>query len=350
MLYINPNSKEVTKALSEHYQAIKCFIRKKIGQNKKCNDPDCKICDSNIESIEAIPLKLKEYLLLDNVLKDLICGSPNELVELNDYLLSEIFGNYIFTTILKSLNKKKKDQTKEDEFFISYYHQKLEILSRVFDYNRWFIKLRPTSQYSAYHLAKNLNRSTCTYCNRIYTNTMLTSKGGKLMRPQFDHWFPKSRYPLLALSFYNLIPSCSICNSSSKGDKELYLNKHVHPYIDVNQTRNFEFNYEFDEKLDSYNISIQSLNGCLKSKDTLEELNVHTMYNAHHSELKDLIKLREAYSEDYIEKIQELFKDSHLSKQEIYRILFGTELDEQDFHKRPMSKFKHDILKELDII
>ena len=41
---------------------------------------------------------------------------------------------------------------------------------------------------------------------------------------------------------------------------------------------------------------------------------------------------------------------NNLSKNEIYRILFGTELDVKNFHKRPLSKFKHDVLKELKII
>ena len=46
----------------------------------------------------------------------------------------------------------------------------------------------------------------------------------------------------------------------------------------------------------------------------------------------------------------QFFPNRGLSKEETYRLLFGTELDAKDFHKRPMSKFKHDILKELGII
>ncbi len=74
------------------------------------------------------------------------------------------------------------------------------------------------------------------------------------------------------------------------------------------------------------------------------------MYNAHHSELGDLIKIKEAYSDTYIEKMQQFFPDTKMSRAEVFRLLFGTEIDSNDFHKRPLSKFKHDILKDLGVL
>lgn len=56
--------------------------------------------------------------------------------------------------------------------------------------------------------AQRIGVTTCPYCNRSYIFT--SSKSGT--RPQYDHYFPKSKYPYLALSMYNLIPCCSICN------------------------------------------------------------------------------------------------------------------------------------------
>ena len=43
------------------------------------------------------------------------------------------------------------------------------------------------------------------------------------------------------------------------------------------------------------------------------------------------------------------FDKLHISKSEAYRLIFGVEYNEIDFHKRPVSKFKCDILKELGI-
>ena len=53
------------------------------------------------------------------------------------------------------------------------------------------------------------------------------------MRPQFDHWFPKKKYPLLAISFYNLIPCCTYCNSSVKGDIEFANNLRTEDGADI---------------------------------------------------------------------------------------------------------------------
>ncbi len=61
----------------------------------------------------------------------------------------------------------------------------------------------------AYWLQSQLGVKVCPYCNRMYTTT---SYGKKRTRPEFDHFYPQSRYPYLAVSLFNLIPSCNICN------------------------------------------------------------------------------------------------------------------------------------------
>ena len=54
---------------------------------------------------------------------------------------------------------------------------------------------------------------------------------------QIDHFFPKGKYPFLALSYYNLIPSCDKCNESpNKGQNDPIEQaakgkKIQHPYI-----------------------------------------------------------------------------------------------------------------------
>jgi len=55
------------------------------------------------------------------------------------------------------------------------------------------------------------------------------------MRPPLDHFYPRSRYPFLGTSFYNLIPSCHQCNSSVKGAKNPLDENLTHPY-DIDET------------------------------------------------------------------------------------------------------------------
>jgi hypothetical protein len=177
---------------------------------------------------------------------------------------------------------------------------------------------------------------------------MITRGNRKIIRPQFDHWYPKSIYPLLALSFYNLIPSCANCNSIAKGEMQLNTTDHVHPYIDSNQTSEFKFNYFYNKRLDEFRIFLEAKDpGNMRVTKTLKALNIDEMYNTHMDELKDMIKIRQAYSEKYIAQMRNFFPRSGLSPEEVYRLLFGTELIEPDFHKRPLSKFKKDILIKL---
>src|SRR5690606_14812699 len=74
-------------------------------------------------------------------------------------------------------------------------------------YTDWFLPEKKN-----YLLAGLLDQHTCIYCNREYIFVYRKNEG-KGMVPQFDHWFPKGDYPLLALSFYNVIPSCATCNA-----------------------------------------------------------------------------------------------------------------------------------------
>lgn len=345
MLFINPDSSQVLEALKEHKKTIKCRVFRKL--NVFCLIKDCPTCKARtltFTSSFSIETKVKDYLLRENNLDDLIDSKPGELKELNSNFLEEILPinefnnleNYYLATIE---NKKKLYPLIYDLF-----HD----LSKLFNYE-WLSKKSLGENYSLYSLAESLNRRSCTYCNRTYTTTMVTKSNGKLMRPQFDHWYPKWKYPLLALSFYNLIPSCYTCNSSSKGRSEIDISTNIHPYIDKNQQNDFSFSY-INSKMKQYHVYVRSHNTDNKALNTIKALNIDTMYNAHLPELTDLIELKKAYSDKYLDQLKKFFPNSGLSEEEIYRLAFGTEINAKDFHKRPMSKFKYDILKELGVI
>ena len=86
----------------------------------------------------------------------------------------------------------------------------LAVIEKVFDYHDQLSQ----SKSKSYWLARHIGHNTCTYCNRQYTFTVDgPNDESRKTRPDFDHWFPKSLFPLLSLNIYNLIPSCKICNS-----------------------------------------------------------------------------------------------------------------------------------------
>jgi len=76
----------------------------------------------------------------------------------------------------------------------------------------WFRSFRKTI-YNGFDLANNLKIEVCPYCNKNYTNTFRMDSISKNIFPSFDHFLPKASFPLLTLSFFNLIPTCNVCNT-----------------------------------------------------------------------------------------------------------------------------------------
>ncbi|GEQ19068.1 MULTISPECIES: hypothetical protein [Clostridium] len=56
-------------------------------------------------------------------------------------------------------------------------------------------------------IIEKTNVKVCPYCNLAYTYNR-----GDSVTAQLDHFFSKSEYPMFALCYYNLIPSCPSCN------------------------------------------------------------------------------------------------------------------------------------------
>ena len=93
--------------------------------------------------------------------------------------------------------------------------------TKIFDYDK-FSKANSNNQGAAYWLQHQLDVKVCPFCNRIYTTTLFNRN----VRPAFDHFYPKSIYPYLAVSLFNLIPICDICNKA-KSDR---IDSIIYPY------------------------------------------------------------------------------------------------------------------------
>jgi len=88
----------------------------------------------------------------------------------------------------------------------------------------------------------------CPYCN-AETVGMAHLSASKFIS-DIDHIFPKSVYPLLSLSLYNLVPVCNRCNSRFKKDENMLelWNGHdplpeLHPYVH-NIYKHIRFDYK----------------------------------------------------------------------------------------------------------
>jgi hypothetical protein len=183
-------------------------------------------------------------------LKNIITSKPEQLISLYNSWCTD-FGecqNYqdlfhSYGEIMKKAKGKKNSKNTNTRSRLTSKEKKIKLFyewhKKAFNYDSKSI----FSDELKYGLAQKLNLKVCPYCNRNYTLTInkevVNSHLGKIKvvktRPDFDHFFCKSKHPILALSFYNLIPSCAICNRTLKGDVEFSLdiqNGHVHPYLE----------------------------------------------------------------------------------------------------------------------
>lgn len=197
-----------------------------------------------------------------------------------------------------------------------------------------------------YWLSKELNIKVCPYCNHHYVFTIYQGKKNVMSRPQFDHFLPKSDFPLFALSFYNLVPSCGVCNKI-KGNKKISCS----PYSIKNNDITFSLKGAENELLDldklfeknNLKIHVRSTNG----STNIKELGLDKVYENHLDYVSTLLDKVQAYNKSHYDVLIRDFKGLGRTPEEIDTIIFGGYLEENE--KQPMSKFTSDILKELNI-
>lgn len=334
MIYIDFKESNFNK----YHKIIKCWLLIKIDGRKSnknknghiCENNKCEICSTTIYKFKDMPKAVINFIKRDDIIDDLIIGKPSKLVE---------------------IYKEYKELGINDKKIISDFFTKT-------GYKNWF-----QSEFAKDFLS-DLNINTCVYCNRNYTLDILDTH----TRAELDHWFPKDKFPILALSLFNLIPSCHSCNHiKGNGNKNLEkilkngnltdeeikkwwidaLDNMNHPY-DMKEDENFTFSYEFNEDLDSLSVKFKINPNSKKTSKTLEFNKTSEIYSAHTNfELKDLLDLRYKYSKNYLDILNKTFEGLNLSKEEAYRMIFGIEIKEENYHKRPFSKFKNDIIEEL---
>lgn len=203
--------------------------------------------------------------------------------------------------------------------------------------------------------AQAIGVTICPYCNRSYIFT--SSKNGT--RPQYDHYFPKSKYPYLALSMYNLIPCCAVCNGL-KHDKNTHETPIIYPYTDsYGEKAVFEESGVNADNIEAwlgtakeYKITIRyaddiedELKGKIKNAVTIFKL--EELYSKHSDYVRDILRTAHIYSDDYFEGLVTQYPDLFKSKKEARDFVFFNYLEERDWGKRVLAKLTHDIAQKV---
>lgn len=204
---------------------------------------------------------------------------------------------------------------------------------------------------------ENFNFRTCFYCNKDFITNFEADK--EVSTFQLDHFFDKATYPYLALSFYNLIPSCYVCNAKVKLSANTFENNSKKPCIAPNDEK-FDFHQKVKFKLFLDN-SCKNLH--IKSKDdidiTLKEqfsdmydkyidiFKLNERYKAHKDIVFDMIQKAELYPQSRLKELENL---TGIPFQQIKKDIFNLIDESEDLSKQPFSKLIVDMSKELGII
>lgn len=211
----------------------------------------------------------------------------------------------------------------------------------------------------AYDHAELLNLNCCSYCNAQFIYTI--RKPAKT-RPHFDHFYSKSDHPYFALSFYNLIPACYVCNSSLKGSTPFKSSTHLHPFL-----AGFEKIYQFrtnildaDFVVDKKDFKL-TLDVCKdvdkelvsKAKNNIKDFALETRYEKHKDIAGELIKKAYFYNNTTIKELFEGYKPRghslFSSEAEIIELLMGNRMTVEKLHERIFSKLTRDVCDEFGI-
>ena len=239
-----------------------------------------------------------------------------------------------------------------------------DILSKVFDYSEFeagraldyrngkFVWRKNTPAWGAYEYVQYHIESVrfCPYCNADALYAFNKQEKSNSVKSALDHFFPKGKYPFLALSLYNLIPACFRCNSQMKGSNDAI--GLANPYIeDIH--RNVVFFPLFDKPS-------PSLAGPCRMKVLPRK-----QWNSRAKKYVRLFELESLYSSSFakeawkcIEKARQYTPEfrrhmasviGHKDPRLVETLLFGMQLDESEINKTRLGKMTLDIVERFHV-
>lgn len=203
-------------------------------------------------------------------------------------------------------------------------------------------------------IINQLGIKTCVYCNAQYAFSYDNSKDS-FRNYEIDHWLPKSKYPYLSTSFFNLQPSCSKCNKSKSSKDDIL------PFClftdDKGKLNPFDFSilhvscaqYLATHDRDMLRIIFSSKEHGLKDNmDTL--FHISTQYQAHKDVVEELIWKKQIYNSTILDIYKDNFKQLGFKQTDFNRFILSNYDKDEDILKRPFAKMVQDIAKQLGII
>lgn len=228
-------------------------------------------------------------------------------------------------------------------------------------------------------IVRTMGVDVCPYCNRNFIeNYVIREDGGQknaYFKGDLDHHYSKKEIPALALSFFNLVPSCKVCNH----EKSDSIERTFYPFYD-NEDNDYHFSIEvyddgdtcdiiyeepiegieekrFDATVwqgisDNFKIKLNVSDGkqlCNRMENSKEIFHLEKKYNHSKGYVKELIRKRYIYSETHKDILLKNFAEIFADEKQITETLFSYSDSEEYLHNRPLSKLTKDILLQIGV-
>ena len=316
--------------------------------------PNIKNAYEFIESQKSKSYSIKKYLEL---LKKIIDKGKDFIIQ------KELFLDYENKEIDKIIKIMKK-KNKKSKSILEIRFEKLNISEEYLPNQLFCYKKLQTGNkdWNRHKLLPLIGIEICPYCQRNYISSY-EENNSKKTTADLDHFYPKSLYPFLALSLYNFIPSCQICNSRFKGNKDVC--DSIYPYEEGFDELGVKFRTskeviseilgerysDFYVKIDYENL--KNKEDGEKVKNSIENLGLDRVYKKSHNQyIQNLLYNIEKYPENYLENCVEMFESNVDKKKQLEE--YFKDIVKEPYRKRiengePLAKLTKDILEEFNI-
>lgn len=207
-------------------------------------------------------------------------------------------------------------------------------------YKKFIIEKLYKQRFPRQEFVEELQITVCPYCNRNFVNSTY-----KRTMCDLDHFYDKETYPILAVSFHNLVPVCHACNHA-KARKSISYSPHNMKF-NTDDLLTFDFFIDgMDFLSDNQQIGIE-IDCSREFENNVKELKLREVYQIHSDIVQECIKKAILFNPEYMTDLFNAYNGLFESEEELHRIVFGNYMEESFYGKRPLSKLTKDILSKL---
>lgn len=193
---------------------------------------------------------------------------------------------------------------------------------------------------------QTMGLKTCVYCN---VNPTIAVEDDVMY--QMDHFMPQSKYPFLGTCFYNLQPSCGICNGH-KGKKScdfgLYVNveqrKELNPFRFVSKINSMAVPYPICEDIF---LKGKGKRITKESKAHDEMFHIYNMYRDKKDKVSKLYANGYKMTDNFVEAFSQAFNINPTKTDVLAYMADEVSLNPNDIHQEPLTKLKQDTILQM---